>query len=298
VSAATALGHARRHHSTALVAGLRPHQWTKNLLVFAGLVFSGSLDDPNRAAAAAVAFVAFCLLSSAAYLVNDVRDAPADRLHPTKRFRPVAAGELGSRTAYGMAAALAAAGLSLTGALGLGPLVFASAFGALQLAYTLRLKRFAVADAATIAALFVLRAAAGADAIGVRISGWLLACTALLALFLAFGKRRAELSGAGDEPGAGRAVLRRYSGRWLRRLVWATAGGSCIAYTAYATTGSDSAEMVFTVPFVVFGLGRYLYLAHRSDLGEEPDRVLLTDLPVLLTVVLWALAATTALNMT
>jgi 4-hydroxybenzoate polyprenyltransferase len=298
VSAATALGHARRHHPAALVAALRPHQWTKNLLVFAGLLFSGSLADASRGAAAAVAFVAYCLLSSAAYLVNDVRDAPADRLHPTKRLRPVAAGELGPRTAYGIAAALAVTALSLAGALGPGPLVFAGAFGALQLAYSLRLKRVVVVDAATIAGLFVLRAAAGADAIGVRISGWLLACTALLALFLAFGKRRAELGGAGEEPGLGRAVLRRYSRRWLGRLVWATAGGSCIAYAAYAVTGSDSAEMILTVPFVVFGLGRYLYLARRSDLGEEPDRVLLTDLPVLVTVVLWALAATTALNMT
>ncbi len=298
MSAATAVGHARRHHPVALVGALRPHQWTKNLLVFAGLLFSGSLDDANRAAAAAVAFVAYCLLSSAAYLVNDVLDAPADRLHPTKRLRPVAAGALGARTAYVVAMVLAAAALSLASVLGPGALAFAAAFGALQLAYTLRLKRIVVVDAATIAALFVLRAAAGADAIGVRISGWLLACTALLALFLAFGKRRAELGAAGDEPGLGRAVLRRYSRRWLRRLVWTTAGGSCIAYIAYATTGSDSAEMVLTVPFVVFGLGRYLYLAHRSDLGEEPDRVLLTDLPVLAAVVLWAMAATTALNMT
>ena len=168
-------------------------------------------------------------------------------------------------------------------------------FAAGQLAYTLWLKRLMVVDAAAIAGLFVLRSAAGAEAIGVRISAWLLVCTALLALFLAFAKRRGELLAVGGDLANGRAVLRHYTARRLEWLVGATAAGSVGAYCAYAAT-SDATEMVFTIPFVAFGLGRYLYLMRRRDLGEEPDRVLLTDLPILAAVVLWALVAAAALN--
>jgi 4-hydroxybenzoate polyprenyltransferase len=277
----------------ALVVALRPHQWTKNLLLFAGILFSGTLGDPTHVARAAAAFVAYCLLSSAGYLVNDVRDAERDRLHPAKRLRPVASGRLSPRGALAEAAALLLVAVALAAALGPGSLAFAGAFAAGQLAYTLGLKQVVVVDALTIAGLFVLRAGAGAEAVGVPISHWLLLCTALLALFLAFAKRRGELL---STSGASRAVLRLYSFRRLGPLVWATAIGSCAAYTVYTITGSDSAEMAVTVPLVVFGLGRYLYLMLRRELGEEPDRVLLTDVPILATVVLWALAATAALN--
>ena len=295
MTATTASRDARHLRLPALVVALRPHQWTKNLLLLAGLLFSGSLGDGGRWVHVLVVLTAYCLLSSAGYLVNDVRDAASDRLHPTKRLRPVASGELRPLTALVAAAALGGLGLGLAAALGRGTLVLAVVFTVGQLAYTLWLKRLMVVDAATIAGLFVLRSAAGAEAIGVRISTWLLVCTALLALFLAFAKRRGELLAVGGDLASGRAVLRHYTARRLEWLVGTTAAGSVVAYCAYAAT-SDATEMVFTIPFVAFGLGRYLYLMRRRDLGEEPDRVLLTDLPILAAVVLWALVAAAALN--
>ena len=295
MSQAAGLRSARHAHVPALVAAMRPHQWTKNLFLLAGVVFAGKLGDGTHVARALVAFVAYCLLSSAGYLVNDVRDAEHDRAHPTKRFRAVASGALAPRTALVVAAALALAGAALAAALGPLELAFAAGFAGLQLAYSFRLKRVVVVDALTIAALFVVRAAAGAEATRVRISPWLLVCTALLALFLAFAKRRAELLATNGDTSS-RAVLGRYSFRRLGPAVAVTAGGSFLAYTVYAFTGSDSAETALTVPLVAFGLARYLFLMLRRELGEEPDRMLLTDVPLLVTVALWALVATAILN--
>lgn len=286
----------RQAQALAVVSALRPHQWTKNLLVFAGLLFSGSLQDGRRWLEALVAFTAFCLVSSAGYLVNDVRDAESDRRHPTKRLRAVASGLLSPRAALSLSVVLAALGLASAAAIGPGTLAFAGAYVGGQLAYTLWLKRVVFVDAAAIAGLFVIRAAAGADAIGVRISSWLLLCTAMLALFLAFAKRRGELLAVADEPSAGRAVLRHYTFAGLGPLVTASAFASCVAYAAYALTGPDGGAMLVTVPFVVFGLVRYLWLMLRHDLGEEPDRVLLTDVPILVAVVLWGLTAAAVLN--
>jgi len=286
----------RRHALPADVVALRPHQWTKNLLVFAGVLFAGKLGDPSSVLEALAAFVSYCMLSSAGYLVNDVRDAASDRLHPVKRFRPIARGDVSAQRALGTAGALALAGVSLQAALGLEALLFAAVFAAGQIAYTFWVKRMYLLDACAIAGLFVVRAAGGAAAVDVRISIWLLLCTALLAMFLAFGKRRGELISEPGLPGAGRAVLRRYSLRRLDRLVVATAAGALVAYAVYAFRASDPVEMVATVPFVLFGLARYLYLMRRQDLGEEPDRVLYTDVPILVTVVLWAAVAATALN--
>jgi 4-hydroxybenzoate polyprenyltransferase len=279
--------------SSSLLTAMRPHQWTKNLFVLAGLVFSGNLADFSRWPAAAAVFAAYCMLSSGAYLINDVRDADADRRHPTKRLRPVARGDISPRVALVTAAALLGGGIAVVAPLGRESLLFGLTFAAGQLAYSLALKRIVAIDVLTIAGLFVLRAAAGAAAVNVRISGWLLVCTAFLALFLAFGKRRAEfLALAGT---SGRKVLRHYSAQALGMLVSTTAAGACAAYLVYAVT-TTTGVMLVTVPFVLFGLGRYLFLMRRRDLGEEPDRVLQTDAPILLSVVLWALIAATALN--
>jgi 4-hydroxybenzoate polyprenyltransferase len=284
----------RMTSSPALLVALRPHQWTKNLLVFAGLVFSGNLGDVSRWPAAAAVFTAYCLLSSGAYLVNDVGDVEADRKHPTKRLRPIARGDVSPRVALATAAALAVAGLALVAPLGRVSVLLALGFAVGQVAYSRALKRIVAVDALAIAGLFVVRAAAGAAGVGVHISVWLLVCTAFLALFLAFGKRRAELVSLDGEPR--RSVLRHYSVRVLGLLVPATAIGAFAAYAAYAVTATDTRMILATLPFVLFGLGRYLYLMARSDLGEEPDRVLLTDAPILLSVVLWALVAAAALN--
>jgi 4-hydroxybenzoate polyprenyltransferase len=267
------------------VAALRPRQWTKNLLLFAGIVFAAQLGDRDRWVAAIVAFVAYCAASSASYLVNDVRDAAADRLHPVKRERPVARGDLAPAAALAAAAGLAGLGLVLAALLGAPSLGCMVAFLALQGAYSLRLKSVELLDVLAIAGLFVLRAAAGAIAVDVRISPWLLVCTFLLALFLGLAKRRAEL---GLEGVRARPALDGYSREVLDRLLGAVAAATIVAYTAYTLTASQPRWLVLTVPLVVFGVVRYLRLLHRRGLGEEPEAVLVTDLPILLTVAVWA----------
>ena len=269
-------------------AAARPRQWTKNLLLFAGLVFAAKLGDAGRWAQALAIFAAYCAASSASYLVNDVRDAPADRRHPIKRSRPVASGELAPRRALALAGVLAGAALAVAAAIGPLTVVFLLGFFGLQAAYTLGLKHVAFVDVLTIAGLFVIRAAAGAEAVDVRISPWLLICTALLALFLALGKRRGELVLVGADETPGRRVLAGYSLALVDRLVAAVAAATVLAYSLYTLTARDSQALLVTVPFVVFGLGRYVLLLHRSDVAEEPEHVLLTDVPILVTVAAWA----------
>jgi 4-hydroxybenzoate polyprenyltransferase len=278
----------RRSPARAALVAMRPRQWTKNLLLLAGIVFAAELADPARWAKALVAFTAYCAASSAAYLVNDVRDARTDRLHPVKRRRPVARGELSARAALLLAGALLAVGVALAVWLGATSLALLAAFVSLQTAYTLVLKHVVLVDVITIAALFVLRAAAGAVAVDVRISPWLLACTFLLALLLALGKRRAELVLAAGT--TSRRSLGGYSVPLLDQLLATTAGSAIASYVVYTLTARDSQALVVTVPLVVFGIFRYLLLVHRRGAGEEPDQVLVSDLPVLLTVMVWAVA--------
>jgi 4-hydroxybenzoate polyprenyltransferase len=295
--AVTAVAEPRSVARAALVA-LRPRQWTKNLLLFAGLLFAAKLGETSLWPEACIAFVAYCAASSAAYLANDVRDAVHDRDHPVKRLRPVASGELPARVALGLAALLAVAALGLTLYNGLGSLAFMAAFLALQAAYSLKLKHVVLIDVLAIAALFVLRAGAGAEAVDVRISPWLLICTGLLALFLALGKRRAELVLVGAEETPGRPVLEGYSLALVDQLVSVVAASTVIAYSLYTFTARDSKAMMATVPFVVYGVFRYLLLLQRRDLGEEPENVLLTDPPLLLTIAAWAATSAAILALT
>ncbi len=281
---------ARRSRTRALLAALRPAQWSKNLLVFAGIVFAAQLDDARRWVWALTAFAAYCAASSAAYLVNDVRDAEDDRRHPSKRGRPVARGEVSARVALAAAAALAGAALLLVVPLGWATVGLLAGFLALQAAYTLGLKRLVLLDVFAIGALFVIRAVAGAEAVEVRISPWLLVCTALLALFLALAKRRGELA-------AGVHVPDGYSLALVDQLVAIVAASTVIAYSLYTFTAHSTAMMA-TIPFVLYGVFRYLLLVHRDDLGEEPEQVLLTDLPILATVALWATTSAAILELT
>jgi len=288
----------RRSPARAALVAMRPRQWSKNLLVFAGLVFAAKLGDASRWAEAVAAFVAYCAISSSAYLVNDVRDREDDRMHPVKRARPIARGELSMRAALALAAVLATLALGLTGALGLTSVAFLLAFAALQAGYTLALKHVVLLDVLTIAALFVIRAAAGAEAVAVRISPWLLLCTALLALFLALAKRRGELVLVGAKRSPGRPVLEGYSLELVDQLVAIVASSTVIAYSVYTLTARDSKALLATVPFVIFGVFRYLLLVHRDDVGEEPEQVLLTDVPILLAVAGWIATAAAILALT
>lgn len=282
---------ARRSPVHAFARAARPLQWTKNLLVFAGIVFAAELDDTQRWIEALLIFGAFCLASSAAYLVNDVHDVAEDRAHPVKRTRPVASGELSVRTAVAGAGALALLAFAIAVPTGWESVAFVAAFLALQGAYTLRLKHVVLLDVMVIASLFVVRAAVGAVGIDVRLSPWLVLCSGLLALFLALGKRRGELVLVGAELTPGRPVLEGYSLELVDQLLSIVTAATISAYSIYTLTATDSSAMMLTIPFVLFGLFRYLYLIHRHDVGEEPDRVALTDVPIIATVGLWVATA-------
>jgi hypothetical protein len=279
----------------AFLVSLRPEQWTKNTFVFAGLLFGGRLTEGPRYTLAAVAtFAVFCGLSGAVYLLNDVADRSADAGHPLKRKRPIAAGQLAVSTAV-VGAALLAVGC-LLGAFLLSPSLAAvgGAYLALLTSYSFWLKHVVILDVLAIAFGFVLRAVAGAVAVSVSISPWLLICVTLLALFLGLSKRRHELTLLGGGAGEHRPILQAYSPYLLDQMISVVTSSTVVAYTVY-TTSSDTAARVgsshltLTIPFVLYGVFRYLYLVHKEDGGGSPAAMLVTDRPLLTCVGLWTL---------
>ena len=275
-----------------LLVALRPRQWVKNLFVLAGVVFAGKVAEPRAVLQALIALLAFCAASSAAYLVNDVRDAASDRLHPLKRNRPIAAGAVTASLALATSATLAAVSLAAASLLGWRVLLAVAGFLSLQAAYTLSLKKIVLLDVMAIAALFVIRAAAGAEAVHVPISPWLLLCAGLLALFLGFAKRRAELVSSPT-----RAVLAEYPLALVDQLLTVVAASSITTYGIYAVAARPSHWMMATIPFVIFGMMRYLLLVHERGLTEEPDRLLIGDRHLLASVVGFAVAAILVLQL-
>lgn len=268
----------------ALLRALRPRQWIKNAFVAAPLVFAQKLGEPGYVLRSALAVLAFCALSGAVYVFNDVRDVEADRSHPTKRFRPIAAGELSERAALicsGLLAVCAIAGcLLLSGELA----GFAALYLVQNIAYTLRLKQIAFVDVALIATGFLLRVLAGAAAIAVPASRWLLLCTALLALYLGLGKRGHELSWASrnDRASATRAALAGYRIEVVRVAMILLAAGTCAAFIAYTLNphtieifGTD--RLIYVAPFVVLGVIRFLYLALWRHGDDPPTDAMLRD---------------------
>jgi len=272
---------------------MRPAHWLKNGVVFAGLVFGGKLLEPDAVASAALAVLAFCLLSSGFYLVNDVRDRDADRLHPVKRLRPVPAGELAPRTAGVLGAFLILFATAASALLDWRLLLVFLAYTGLMAAYNLGLKEIAILDVFAIAAGFVLRAVAGAVVVDVSISPWLLVCTMLLALLIGFGKRRYELVALENARGH-RRNLSVYNQPMLDQSVAVTAAGTLIAYAVY-TFDSESAQyhhrMMLTIPFVAYGVFRYLYLLYLGGQGGAPESMLLTDRPLVAAVATWAVVS-------
>lgn len=286
---------ARGSVPAAAVAALRPRQWLKNILVFAGILYASHLGDPLAWTRTLVVFVAYCAASSAAYLVNDLRDRELDRAHPVKRLRPIASGALPARAAKVLAVALALAALALAAALGIASLALLLAFVGAQLLYSFRLKHVVVADVLSIAGLFTLRAAAGAVAIAVRISPWLLVCAGLLALLVALAKRQSELYLVRSGATAGRPVLHWYRLALVERLVDTLAVATIAAYGAYAFLAGDGIGIEATVPLVAVAILRYLYLARRHGLGEQPEDVLLGDRPIIAIVALWTILTVSTL---
>jgi decaprenyl-phosphate phosphoribosyltransferase len=276
-----------------LLRAARPHQWVKNLFVAAPVVFSRRMDEPAALVNSGLAVLAFCLLSSAVYLLNDIVDVEKDRAHPLKRFRPIASGALPVVSARAAAGLAALAGLLIGAALGPLVAVTAAAYLGLNLAYSFRLKHVPFVDVGCISAGFLLRVVGGALAIPVSPSGWLLLCTGLLASFLGFGKRAHELRVAGIRGGNQREVLEKYHPSVLRALLFGLAVATLATYTAY--TQSAHAQMFFgtralfvTLPFVAFGLGRFLWLSSRKLDAESPTDSMLKDRPFLVNLVLYA----------
>jgi 4-hydroxybenzoate polyprenyltransferase len=280
---------------TPLIASLRPHQWTKNLLVFAPLALSKHLFEPDPFLRTLGAFLLFCGLSGAVYLINDVRDLERDRLHPQKRLRPIASGALLPGPALACAGLIAAACLALSLALGRDFATAALAYLLLNLLYSLKLKEVVIVDAIAVSLGFVLRAVAGAVAIGVVFSDWLLICTILLALFLTLCKRRHELTSLEGQASEHRKSLEEYSPYLLDQMIAVVTASCLMAYASYTTAPETIAKfqtdrLPWSIPFVLYGIFRYLYLVHQKEQGGSPSDILLTDRPLLVNVALWGLA--------
>jgi 4-hydroxybenzoate polyprenyltransferase len=278
-----------------LLVSLRPDQWTKNLFVFAGLVFGERLLEPDAVARSCATFLVFCALSSAMYLLNDMRDRTRDRLHPTKASRPIAAGRISPAVAGAVAGLLLAGGISGAFLLGSGIGALSLAFAVLLTLYTWVLKSVAILDVLVIAIGFVMRAAAGAIVLGVGISQWLLVCTLLLALFLGLTKRRQEVVALGTDAAGHRPVLSRYTPALLDQLVTIVAAATLVSYAVYTTSPSTVAEfdtdlLTLTIPFPMYGVLRYLMLIHDDRSGPGPTDILLRDRPLVACIFGWGVA--------
>ena len=269
---------------------LRPVQWSKNAILFAGAVFGSVIDQPEQFLQALLAFVAFCLISSSIYIFNDCIDADADRLHPTKRFRPIAAGTTAPRQALKVAAALGVTGLAISTVVGWWFLLVAATYLILMIAYGLELKDIVILDIFVIAGGFVLRAVGGAVAVSLPISPWLLFCTMLLALFLGFCKRRNELAVLPDDSLAYRKTLEGYTIPMLDQAIAVTAASTIMAYSIYTFNAAQVPSndiMMITIPFVAFAVFRYLFLVYAKKLGGSPESLLFRDVPLLVSILGW-----------
>jgi 4-hydroxybenzoate polyprenyltransferase len=283
----------------ALIVALRPRQWPKNGLLFIALAFTLNLQEAGLLIRSVAAFACFCALSSAGYLLNDVLDVDADRTHPTKRRRPIAAGQIAVPFALGLGVVLAALGLA--GAFASTPLlgVLALAYALLTALYSVTLKHIVLLDIFGIAGGFVLRAAAGAVAIAVPISPWLYIATLLGALLIALGKRRTELETLGVEAAVGhRRNLESYSLDFIDQLILVISSAALMTYALYTFSAENlprNHSMMLTIPVVLYGLFRYLFLVREGDIGASPEELLFRDRPLLAAVAVWALLAVTIL---
>jgi 4-hydroxybenzoate polyprenyltransferase len=278
-----------------IVLSLRPSQWTKNLIVFAGLIFGQRLLDPGAIWLSLVAFGVFCALSGVVYLVNDVADREADRVHPLKRQRPIASGEVPVPVALSAAAVLAVAALAVAFSLRFEFGLTALAYVVLQALYSGPLKHIVIIDVLTIAVGFVLRAVAGAVVIAEPVSHWLLIVTVLLALFLALSKRRHELVLLAEGATSHRRILSEYSPYLLDQMISVVTASTIVAYAFYTVSPEtiekfNTDKLGVTLPFPLYGIFRYLYLVHQKEGGGSPSDLLLNDRPLLLCVLAWAIA--------
>jgi 4-hydroxybenzoate polyprenyltransferase len=285
-----------------LVQLLRPWQWHKNTVVFAALIFSKHLFVAGDVMIVGLAFAAFCLIASGAYVMNDLRDCERDREHPEKCLRPLPAGRVGRSSAVMLCVALVIAGVGLGSLLGFGFAALVVIYFVLQVAYTFQLKEAVILDVMAIATGFVIRAIAGGVVISVPVSPWLIICTFLGALFLSFSKRRHELVLLEGRATDHRESLREYSPYFLDQMISVVTASTVVAYAIYTASpevqeklGTD--KLYLTIPFVLFGIFRYLYLVHQRDEGGNPTQLLLTDRPLRANLLLWIVTATALIYM-
>ncbi|NWJ96575.1 MAG: decaprenyl-phosphate phosphoribosyltransferase [Chloroflexi bacterium] len=269
---------------------MRPKQWAKNAIVYAGVVFAGHLSEFRYLAYATLGFIFFCAVSSAVYLLNDLVDIEKDRKHPRKCKRPLASGRL--KPPYAVIMLFLLLGITLPASFLLQPIFGLVILGyfILQLGYTFYLKNIVILDVFAIATGFVLRAVAGAVVIEVKISPWLLVCTMLLALFQALSKRRHELVLLADEATDHRKILKEYSNELVQEMISVVTSAVVVTYSLYTITAENVPKnymMALTIPFVLYGIFRYLYLVYRKDEGGSPEELLLKDLPLLVDILLW-----------
>lgn len=285
----------------SLLKAMRPLQWTKNGLVFAAMIFDRKFTDASSIGLAILAAICFCAASSATYLINDVRDAGRDRIHPKKRFRPVASGQLQPRTALIAATVLALSAMSVGALIRIEFAGVIAGYLALMLAYNTVLKQVAIIDVFAIGGGFVLRAVGGAVAIDVPISPWLYVCTMLLALFVGFGKRRQELTSLAEDATAHRESLVGYSVPLLDQFINILAAATVIAYSVYtfdAAAVPRNHAMMLTIPFVVYAIFRYLLITQKSDLGGAPETLIFADKPLLLSLIGWGFTSALIIYLT
>ncbi|MEN6311188.1 MAG: decaprenyl-phosphate phosphoribosyltransferase [Acidobacteriota bacterium] len=275
---------------------LRPQQWIKNLFIFAPLIFSQNIFNRPLLLRTMVAFAAFCLISSAHYIFNDLRDIEDDRRHPVKSQRPLASGRLKKGPAIAALVVIGAAGLALAAGINTPFLLMAAGYLVLQTAYSMWLKHVVILDVFVVAAGFLIRVVAGGLAIQVEISSWLLICTILLSLFLAMGKRRYELVLLDKDAANHRPILREYNTYLLDQMISVVTASTLVAYCLYTisaetVTKFGTRNLLFTVPFVLYGIFRYLYLIHQKAEGGTPEALIIRDKPLLVDIFLWIVAA-------
>jgi 4-hydroxybenzoate polyprenyltransferase len=275
---------------------MRPHQWVKNVFVFTGLLFGHAWHDPRLVAQVVVVFIAFCLVSSTIYIFNDIVDLEQDRNHPKKSQRPLAAGRVGKPAAAMLAAVLGTLGFAL--AYGASPIVLMILVGyaLMNIAYSLRFKHVVILDVFIIATGFMLRILAGTLGVGIPPSQWLLLCGLMVTLFLGFTKRRAEIIALTEDKTAHRKVLEHYSPVLLDKMIGITAAGLIMSYSLYTMNPDtirihNTPNLIYTVPFVMYGVFRYIYLLHHQSRGGDPSHDLVRDHHLLIAVGAW-LAAT------
>ncbi|UCE54508.1 MAG: decaprenyl-phosphate phosphoribosyltransferase [Desulfobacterales bacterium] len=277
-----------------VIVSMRPGHWVKNLFIFAGLIFSGNLFHPEVLIRVSNGFILFSVVASSIYIFNDIIDLEFDRAHPEKKNRPVAAGLLSVPAAYAGAIVLALAGL--IGALTLDRVFFAILLSYLiiNFAYTIKIKKMVILDIMCIASGFVLRVFAGTELAEVMPSDWLILCTIMLSLFLGFSKRRHELATTGTDALSHRKVLGEYSLSFLDQMIAVATACTVMSYALYTVSPQTisrfgTRNLVFSIPFVIYGIYRYLYLIHQKNMGGNPTREIVSDIPLLINALLWAL---------